>query len=53
MEIANSIKVENAVDGPRQQQRSKSQKSSSKRNVVAAVVNDKQEQPSMVNGNSA
>lgn len=52
--VPNNIK-ENAVsDGPRQQ-RSKSQKSSSKRNVVSsAVVNDKQnEQPALVNGNSA
>lgn len=41
------------TDGPRSQ-RSKSQKSASKRNVGSAAVNDKQnnEQPSMVNGTS-
>ncbi|XP_065223155.1 fragile X messenger ribonucleoprotein 1 homolog isoform X2 [Planococcus citri] len=51
--VPNNIK-ENAVsDGPRQQ-RSKSQKSSSKRNAVAsAAVNDKQNEQPLVNGNSA
>lgn len=51
--VTNNIKENAMTDGPRSQ-RSKSQKSASKRNVGSAAVNDKQnnEQPSMVNGTS-
>lgn len=51
--VTNNIKENTITDGPRNQ-RSKSQKSASKRSVGPAAVNDKQsEQPSMVNGTSA